>query len=91
VPQQQTTQGEAVARGLINYKYKLTSNTAFENTFLMEAGSKNTYLQNDAGLAVSMTKKMALKVGFQVRHNSDVLAGVKKTDTLTTTNLVYSF
>jgi putative salt-induced outer membrane protein len=32
-----------------------------------------------------------LKVGFQVRHNSDVLAGVKKTDTLTTTNLVYSF
>lgn len=91
MPQQQTTQGEAVARGLINYKYKLTSNTAFENTFLMEAGSKNTYLQNDAGLAVSMTKKMALKVGFQVRHNSDVLAGVKKTDTLTTTNLVYSF
>ena len=91
VPQQQTTQGEVVARGLINYKYKITNNTAFENTFLMEAGSKNTYLQNDAGVAVSMTKKMALKVGFQVRHNSDVLAGVKKTDTLTTTNLVYSF
>ncbi len=91
VPQRQTTQGEMVARGLVNYKYKLTDNTAFEDTFLMEAGSKNTYLQNDAGLAVSMTRKLALKVGFQVRHNSDVLAGVKKTDTLTTTNLVYSF
>lgn len=91
VPQQQTTQGEVVARGLVNYKYKLTSNTAFENTLLMEAGSKNTYLQNDAGLAVSMTRKLALKVGFQVRHNSAVLAGTKKTDTLTTTNLVYSF
>jgi putative salt-induced outer membrane protein len=91
VPQRQMTQGEVVARGLVNYKYKITDNTAFEDTFLMEAGSKNTYLQNDAGLAVSMTKKMALKVGFQVRHNSDVLVGVKKTDTLTTTNLVYSF
>jgi putative salt-induced outer membrane protein len=91
VPQRQPTQGEVVARGLVNYKFKITDNTAFEDTFLMEAGSKNTYLQNDAGLAVSMTKKMALKVGFQVRHNSDVQPGVKKLDTLTTTNLVYSF
>ena len=57
----------------------------------MEAGSKNTYLQNDAGLAVSMTSKLAVKVGFQVRHNSTVQPGIKKTDTLTTTNLVYSF
>lgn len=91
VTQRQPTEGEVVARGLINYKYKLSANTSFEDTFLMEAGSKNTYLQNDAGLAVSMTRKMALKVGFQVRHNSDVQPGVKKTDTLTTTNLVYSF
>lgn len=89
--QRQPTESEMVARGLANYKYKLTENTAFEDTFLMEAGSKNTYLQNDAGVAVSMTRKLALKVGFQVRHNSDVLPGTKKTDTLTTTNLVYSF
>lgn len=91
VHQQQPTESEMVGRGLINYKLKLTENTAFEDTFLMEAGSKNTYLQNDAGLAVSMTKKLALKVGFQVRHNTDVLPGTKNTDTLTTTNLVYSF
>jgi putative salt-induced outer membrane protein len=91
VPQQQPTKSEMVARGLVNYKYKLSANTSFEDTLLVEAGSKNTYLQNDAGLAVSMTKKLALKVGFQVRHNSSVLPDVKKTDTLTTTNLVYSF
>lgn len=91
VPQQQPTEGEVVARGLVNYKYKLTDNTSFENTLLIEAGSKNTYLQNDTGLAVSMTKKLALKVGFQVRHNSDVKVNVKNTDTLATTNLVYSF
>ena len=91
VRQQQPTVGEVVARGLVNYKYKLTDNTAFEDTLLMEAGSKDTYLQNDAGLSVSMTRKMALKVGLQVRHHSDVLPGIKKTDTLTTTNLVYNF
>lgn len=89
--QRQPTEGEVVARGLINYKYKISANTAFEDTFLLEAGSKNSYMQNDAGLAVSMTKQLALKIGFQMRHNSDVQPGVKKTDTLTTTNLVYSF
>ncbi|HEY0198656.1 MAG TPA: DUF481 domain-containing protein [Rhodanobacter sp.] len=91
VVEQQPTVGEVVARGLVNYKYKISDNTALEDTFLMEAGSKNTYLQNDIGLAVSMTKKLALKVGFEARHNSDVLPGIKKMDTLTTTNLVYHF
>ncbi|MDE2279367.1 MAG: DUF481 domain-containing protein [Xanthomonadaceae bacterium] len=91
VKQVQPVEHEGVARGLVNYKFRLTANTSFEDTFLTEAGSKNTYVQNDAGLAVSMTKKLALKVGFQVRHNSTVLPGIKKTDTLTTTNLVYNF
>lgn len=87
----QDTVGEAVARGLANFKYRLTDNTAFEDTLLTEAGSKNKYYQNDAGLSVSMTKKMALKVGFQVRYNSDTQPGTQSTDTLTTTNLVYNF
>jgi Putative salt-induced outer membrane protein len=88
---QQERQSELVARGLINYKYRLTDNTAFEDSLLLEAGSKNKYYQNDAGLSVSMTKKMALKLGFQVRYNSDVQPGTQNTDTLTTTNLVYNF
>jgi putative salt-induced outer membrane protein len=91
VPQEVTdTQSEVIARGLVNFKHKLTDNTSIEDTFLTEAGSKNTYIQNDAGLAVSVTRKLALKVGFQVRHNSSVLPGIRKNDTLTTTNIVYN-
>jgi putative salt-induced outer membrane protein len=91
VPQEANgTQSEAIARGLVNYKHKLTDNTSFEDTFLTEAGSKDTYMQNDAGLAVSMTKQLAVKVGFQVRHNTSVLPGIRKNDTLTTTNIVYN-
>lgn len=89
-PYTQGRQKEAVARGLVNYKYRLTSSTTFDNTFLMEAGSKDKYFQDDAGLAVSMTKKLSLKVGYEVRHHSTVLPGVKKTDTLATTNIVYN-
>jgi putative salt-induced outer membrane protein len=33
---------------------------------------------------------LALSVGLSVRNNSEPLPGLKKTDTLTTVNLVYS-
>jgi len=87
----QDSESEPVARGLVNLKYRLTGNTALEDTLLMEAGTKNKYYQNDIGLSVSMTKKLAVKLGYQVRYNSDVQVGIKNTDTLATTNLVYNF
>ncbi|WP_243040505.1 DUF481 domain-containing protein [Dyella sedimenti] len=90
-PVRQDTQSELVGRGLINYKYRLTDNTALEDTLLVEAGSENKYYQNDIGVSVSMTRKMALKLGYQVRYNSDVQPGTQSTDTLLTTNLVYNF
>ncbi|MFC5491351.1 DUF481 domain-containing protein [Dokdonella soli] len=82
---------EVVARGLMAYKHNFTDSTSFVDTLLMEAGSDNTFFQNDAGLQVDMSKKLALKIGYQVRHNSDVTPGIKKTDQLMTTNLVYNF
>lgn len=87
----QPVQSEAVLRSLINGKLRLTANTRLEDTLLIEAGSDNTYLQNDAGLSVSMTEKLALKLGLQVRYNSHVQAGTEHSDKLLTTNLVYSF
>jgi putative salt-induced outer membrane protein len=83
--------GNIVGRGLIAFKHKFNEITAFENTVLIEAGSNNNYVQNDAGLAVSMNKKFALKLGYQIRHNSEVSPGKEKTDQLLTTNLVYNF
>lgn len=83
--------GEVIGRGLVAFKHQLTDSTSFENTLLIEAGSSNKFMQNDTGLAVSMTDKLALKLGYQVRRNSDVTPGSKKTDQLLTTNLVYKF
>jgi putative salt-induced outer membrane protein len=91
VTTQPNAQSEVVGRGLVNAKYRLTDNTALEDTFLVEAGSKNQYYQNDLGLSVSMTKKMALKLGYQIRYNSDTQPGTVSTDKLMTTNLVYNF
>jgi putative salt-induced outer membrane protein YdiY len=36
-----------------------------------------------------MMERLALAVGYAVRHNTDPPAGFEKTDTLTTINLVY--
>jgi putative salt-induced outer membrane protein len=85
------SQGEVVGRGLIAYKHQFNSSTSFVDTLLTEAGSDNTFMQNDAGVQVDMSKKLALKIGYQVRHNSDVAVGTKENDQLMTTNLVYNF
>jgi len=38
-----------------------------------------------------MNEHLALKAGWQARHNSDVADDKRKTDTLTTMNVVYKF
>ena len=59
----------------------------------MESGRDNTFIQNDLGVVVAMNERFALKAALQTRHNTDVdqAGGVRKTDTLTTVNLVYNF
>jgi putative salt-induced outer membrane protein len=85
------TEKGVVGRGLVDWLWVLTGNTELTDRFLVEAGSDNTYLQNDLGLSVAMNDKFAIKLGFQVRHNTDVPEDVKKTDTITSANLVYNF
>lgn len=85
------TDGQAVFRGRMNFKHAFNPSTSFENSLLVEAGSDNTFAQNDSGLVVKMNASLALKAGLQFRHNTDVAPGLKKTDSLFTTNLVYSF
>ncbi|HET9835459.1 MAG TPA: DUF481 domain-containing protein [Rhodanobacteraceae bacterium] len=85
------TQTQAIGRGLVSFKQRISDNTSFEDTLLTEAGTQNTFYQNEAGLAVSMTKTLALKLGYETRYNSEIAPGAEHSDQLFTTNLVYSF
>jgi putative salt-induced outer membrane protein len=78
-----------IFRGDLGFEYQLTETTRIVDRFLVEAGSDNTYLQNDLGLQVSITGALGLRVGYQVRHNTDVPDGIEKTDTLMTVGLLY--
>ena len=78
-----------ILRGDLGFEHQLTETTKIVERFLVESGSDNTYYQNDLGLEVTITGSLGLRVGYQVRHNSDVQPGVEKTDTLTTVGLLY--
>jgi putative salt-induced outer membrane protein len=80
---------EVVFRGTLDLDHKFTATTSLLNKFIVESGSDNTFVQNDLSLQVKMTDLLALAVGYSVRHNTNPPAEFKKTDTLTTINLVY--
>lgn len=79
-----------IGRGLMDVKHALSETTQFFETLLVETGSSNTFLQNDIGIAVSISKALALKAALQVRRNSETPRGVEKTDKLTTINIVWT-
>ena len=85
------TEDDMIVRGALDYSHQLTDTTRIYDKFLVEAGSDNTYLQNIAGLEVRMTDALALGLSYEIRHNTDVLPGTKKTDQVLTANLVFGF
>jgi len=78
-----------IFRGNIGFEKQITETTRIVNLFLVEAGSDNTYLQNNLGLVVTVSGSLGLRVGYEVRHNTDVPPGIDRTDTLTTIGLMY--
>ncbi|MBB1087169.1 DUF481 domain-containing protein [Lysobacter sp. SG-8] len=87
----QVHRNEGIVRGTMAFAHQFNDSTSISNDLLVEAGSENTFVRNDLALKVKMTEALALKAGVEVRHNTDVLPDTKKTDTLTTVNVVYDF
>jgi len=73
----------------LEFSHRLTRTTTFINKFGAESSSENNFLQNQVSIEVKITDRMALSLGFAVRHNTDPPVEFKKTDRLSTVNLVY--
>lgn len=82
---------DAIARLSANYRFDMTDTSRLTNRTLVESGSSNTFLENVSALEVAINSRLALKLSLAVRHNTDVEPERKKTDTLTTANIVYNF
>lgn len=85
------TETEVIGRAGLDYRLAVSETSYLTNRALVETGSSNTFVENEAALTVAINDALALKTGFTVRHNTDVEPGRDKTDYLSTVNLVYSF
>ena len=85
---------EFIGRFLLDDHWQVLKTTLWTNRLLVEAGKSNTFTQFNTDLVVSMTDRFAIKLGYEVRHNTDVPQGIadsENTDTITSVNLVYNF
>ena len=84
-------EGSAVVQGEVKLEQVLTATTKLTDDLKVTYQSIDTYIQNDLALQVKVSAKLALSLGYGLRHNSVVTVGTKATDSLTTVALVYSF
>lgn len=81
----------AVIVGRLNYMRALTETMKLSEVLLIEAGSDNTFMQNDLGLKFKVNGKFSVKLSHQYRYNTDVVPGKTSYDSLVAVNLVYDF
>ena len=84
-------QGGAIGTFGVLYSQALTGTTTLSDKLLVETGSSDTLVTNALALAVKISTKLALSVGYSIQDNTKPPEGLKKLDTLETINLVYSF
>ncbi|HRQ65837.1 MAG TPA: DUF481 domain-containing protein [Xanthomonadaceae bacterium] len=90
-PIEQDVESDLILRAGGNLTYRISDTTELSNTTLVEAGDENTFLKNELGVQVRINARLAMKAGYQLRRSSETSGDTRKTDTLTTLNLVYSF
>jgi putative salt-induced outer membrane protein len=83
--------GNVIGTAGFDFAHTFNAITKLSDKFLVESGSGNTSLENDLALMVSMSKTLAISVGFTFLENTQPPAGLKKVNTLTTLNLTYAF
>jgi putative salt-induced outer membrane protein len=84
-------ENEAIGTLEIDFMHKFNDATTLTNKLYTEYGSSNTMATDAIQLAVKMTTKLALVVGYTVIDNTDPAPPLKKVDQLTTVNLQFSF
>ena len=75
----------------VAYQNKLSKSTTLTQDLTLLAGEDNTSVHSVTGLKVAMTEKLSLKLGYNVRHNTDVAPSIKKTDASTNVSIALSF
>lgn len=82
---------DPVVRGALNYLWTISETAKLSNDTLVEAGDDNTFASNITALTTKVYQDIGIKLGYEIRHNTDVDEPLENSDRLTTINLVYDF
>ncbi len=82
---------EGIVRGTFLLRWTFADSAELRQLLTVESGESNTLTESLTSLKTKIVGRLSLKLSFDVKHNSDVPDGVKRTDTLTSVNLVYDF
>lgn len=74
-----------------NLAWRISETARLTQSFISDIGDELTVSRFEVGLESNIIDRLATKIAFQARNNSKVPVGNKKTDTLTSVSLVYSF
>lgn len=86
-----STETEFIERLAGSYVWKFTDKSNFSEVLSIDNGGFNNYLQSVTALTTNLAGNFALSVSYTVNHNSRPLPTFKKTDTITSISLVYTF
>ena len=80
---------DAIVRFAEKFSWKLSENATLDQSFSTEAGDSNTVTRFGAAITSQVAGDLSMKVGYYIKHNSDVADGNDKTDRETAVTLVY--
>ena len=86
-----SNENEAILRGGLKYVWSMTDNSEFREALNVEAGAENTYIESITAVSASLVGNLALVASYTIKHNTEVLPGLEKTDTWTAVSLEYLF
>ena len=86
-----TSEDEAISRIALKYIWQISESAQFKQLLSVEAGATSTISRSESSIQTSIIGSLAMKLAYNVKHQSNVPVGRKNTDTESSITLVYSF
>ena len=86
-----TSSDGTIGRGSLLYNWTWTETSGFEQGFIVESGSDNTYWESVSAIRSRLIGGFNLVLSYTIKNNSDVPVGTEKRDTRTAVSIEYEF
>ena len=80
---------DGIIRAAENFSWDISKTATFDQFLNTEAGESNTITRFGVSLTSQIADALSMKVGYNLKHSSDVAVDKDKTDTETSVTLVY--